>query len=177
MADNKKKKPALTKAQIESRRKKMEATSTFGLILIAVALLAPFASFMSSGMTLSAGSAGRLAVYKWIYAAGALIFTFARMVNVSDPDESLRIRRIRRLEFWAGMAFCIGAFFWFYNEQKLASMMYVAPMAILRDTVVFSLAGAMIQIIASWMLVWRQRKEANAKERKDGGDKKNRKEV
>ncbi|MDE6806193.1 MAG: hypothetical protein K2J05_05245, partial [Muribaculaceae bacterium] len=109
-----------------------------------------------------------LAIYKWIYAAGALIFTGARLVNVSDPNESLRMRRIRRLEFWAGMAFCIGAFFWFYNERRLASMMFVAPMAILRDTVVFSLAGAMIQIISSWMLVWRQNKEA--RERANGQD-------
>lgn len=157
-------------AAIEKRRKRMEATATFGLILIAVALLAPFASFMADGETmLNPNSFSWRQTYKWIYAAGALIFTFARLVNVSDPKESLRIRRIRRLEFWAGMAFCIGGFFWFYNTQKLSGMLYVGQMAILRDTVVFSLAGAMLQIISSWMLVWRQKKEAEAadKEKKD----------
>lgn len=157
-----------------SRRKKMEATATLGLILIAVAMLAPFASFLSGNLgPASTESLDPLSIYKWIFAAGALIFTFARLVNVSDPNESLRIRRIRRLEFWAGMAFCIAAFFWFYNEQKLSSMLFVAPMAILRDTVVFTLAGAMIQIIASWMLVWRQNKEKREAEAK--GDKKNKK--
>lgn len=156
-----------TSEQMARRRKKMEAMATFGLILVAVALLAPFASYLNGNLRLQSSGTGPLAVYKWIYAAGALIFTAARLVNVSDPKESLRIRRIRRLEFWAGMAFCIGAFFWFYNERKL-TMMYVAPMAILRDTVVFSLAGAMIQIIASWMLVWRQNKEV--KEAREGGN-------
>ena len=39
-------------------------------------------------------------------------------------------------------------------------MLYVGQMAVLRDTVVFSLAGAMIQIIASWMIVWRQKRES-----------------
>ena len=150
-----------TPERIAGRRKKMEAIATFGLILVAVALLAPFASSLTGNLGPSSSGSGPLAIYKWIYAAGALIFTGARLVNVSDPNESLRMRRIRRLEFWAGMAFCIGAFFWFYNERRLASMM-------LRDTVVFSLAGAMIQIIASWMLVWRQNKEA--RERAKGQD-------
>ena len=150
-----------TPERIAGRRKKMEAIATFGLILVAVALLAPFASSLTGNLGPSSSGSGPLAIYKWIYAAGALIFTGARIVNVSDPNESLRMRRIRRLEFWAGMAFCIGAFFWFYNERRLASMM-------LRDTVVFSLAGAMIQIIASWMLVWRQNKEA--RERAKGQD-------
>lgn len=157
-----------TPERIAGRRKKMEAIATFGLILVAVALLAPFASFLTGNLGPSSSGSGPLAIYKWIYAAGALIFTGARLVNVSDPNESLRMRRIRRLEFWAGMAFCIGAFFWFYNERRLAPMMFVAPMAILRDTVVFSLAGAMIQIISSWMLVWRQNKEA--RERANGQD-------
>ncbi|MDE6009975.1 MAG: hypothetical protein K2F87_00815 [Muribaculaceae bacterium] len=165
MAKREKSSPAAPpQGGIEKRRKRMEATATFGLILIAVALIAPFASFMAGkGDPVIIQPSAEFTwadTYKWIYAAGALIFTFARLVNVSDTKESLRIRRIRRLEFWAGMAFCIGAFFWFYNTRKLSGMLYVGQMAILRDTVVFSLAGAMIQIVASWMLVWRQRKEA-----------------
>lgn len=147
---------------LEKRRRLVEATATFGLILVAAALLAPFATFLGGGDSglVSADSTGWRAAYKWIYAAGALIFTFSRLVNVSDPSESMRLRRLRRLEFWAGMAFCIGAFFWFYNSRKLSGMLYVGQMAVLRDTVVFSLAGAMIQIIASWMIVWRQKRES-----------------
>lgn len=172
MADKKKNKAPLSAEQIEKRRRKMEGVATFGLLLVAAALLAPFATFLSSGnIVYSHDQFNWLSVYKWIYAAGALIFTFARMVNVSDPDESLRIKRIRRLEFWAGMAFCIGAFFWFYNEQRFEAMAFVAPMAILRDTVVFSLAGAMIQIISSWMLVWRRQKEAKESAAKGNGKK------
>ena len=59
------------------------------------------------------------------------------------------------------MAFCIGAFFWFYNEQKYSDFAFVGPLAIMKDTVVFSLAGAMIQVVASWLIVWRKRKEMN----------------
>lgn len=148
---------------IEARRKKMEALATFGLILIAVAMLAPFASFLSGGVEpVSPGEFSWMSVYKWVYAAGALVFTGARLVNVSDPKESLRVRRLRRMEFWAGMAFCIGAFFWFYNTQKLSGMLYVGQMALLRDTVLFSLVGAMLQVISSFMIAWRQKKDSAA---------------
>lgn len=141
-------------SSMEGRRRKMEAVATFGLILVAAAMFAPFASFNSTG-----GGIDWLNVGKWIYAAGALIFTFARLVNVSDPADSLRLRRLRRLEFWAGMAFCVGAFFWFYNENKFGGNLFVGPLAIVRDTVLFSLAGAFIQVIASWMIAFRRKKE------------------
>lgn len=137
---------------IEKRRKKVEATATFGLILIALAMVAPFASF---GETV----VDWLGIGKWVYAAGALIFTFARIANINDPRESLRLRRLRRLEFWAGMAFCIGGFFWFYNENKFSHDPWVGPLAIVRDTVLFSLVGAFIQVIASWMIAYRIKKE------------------
>ena len=130
----------------------MESTATFGLLLVAAGMLIPF-------VTLSNGNLEWVTASKWIYTAGALIFTVARVVNVNDPRDSLRLRRLRRLEFWAGMAFCVAAFFWFYNEAKFADMMYVGPLAILRDTVLFSLAGAAIQVVASWMISFRQKKE------------------
>lgn len=156
-------KKELSGAALESRRRKVEATATFGLVLIAVAMLCPFFNLNGGGTTW-------FNVYKWIYAAGALIFTTSRLVSVNDPKDSLRLRRLRRLEFWAGMAFCIGAFFWFYNEQKFATVLYAGPLAILRDTVMFSLAGAVIQVIASWMVSFRQSKEA--KGRGEGGQQK-----
>lgn len=153
----------MTQAERESRRRKMEGVATFGLLLVAVAMLGPFMMGIGQGID-------RMNLYKWIYAAGALIYTFARLVSVNDPDDSLRLRRLRRLEFWAGMAFCIGAFFWFYNERKFAGMPYVGPMAILKDVVAFSLAGAVIQVVASWMIAYRQQKER--KEREESGKKK-----
>lgn len=154
----KKDKPQLTGAALEKRRRQVEGISTFGLLLLAVAMLCPF-------MNLTGSEAMKyLEYYKWIYAAGALVFTVARMVSVHDPKDSLRLRRLRRLEFWAGMAFCIGAFFWFYNEQRLAGTLYVGPLAILRDTVVFSMVGAVLQAVASWMIVYRTKKEAAERE-------------
>ncbi|MDE6811333.1 MAG: hypothetical protein K2J15_03185 [Muribaculaceae bacterium] len=154
MAKNTKK---LTPSQIESRRKKMEGTATFGLLLVAVAMLGPFMTGIGENFRW-------MPVFKWIYAAGALIYTFARLVSVNDPEDSLRLRRLRRLEFWAGMAFCIGAFFWFYNERKFEDFPFVGPLTILRDVVAFSLAGAVIQVVASWMISFRQQKELKARE-------------
>lgn len=155
----KKNKTPLTSAQLDKRRKQMEGVATFGLLLIAVAMLGPFMNFGTS-------SDFWMAAYKWIYAAGALIYTFARVVSVSDPRDSLRLRRLRRLEFWAGMAFCIGAFFWFYNAKKYEEFPFVGILAIVKDTVVFSLAGALIQVIASWLISFREQKER--KERENG---------
>lgn len=152
-----KNKRQLTTAEIESRRKKMEGVATFGLLLVAVAMLGPFMSGIGESFKW-------LHIYKWIYASGALIYTFARLVSVNDPADSLRLRRLRRLEFWAGMAFCIGAFFWFYNERRFAEFPFVGPMTILRDVVVFSLVGAVIQVIASWLIAFRQQKEKKARE-------------
>ena len=126
-------------------RKAVERSATFGLILVAVGLLAPFADL---------SNAGWLRVFKWVYAAGALVFTIARIVGSTDSADSMRIRRLRRLEFWAGVAFCIGAFFWFFNEDRFAAYLELGmgSLACLRDTVYFTLAGAAIQIMAVILL-------------------------
>lgn len=143
----------MTKNNIDwlSRRRKMEGVATFGLILVAAGLIAPFASSFSDTW---------MKIFKWVFAAGALIYTFARMIGAGDRSESLRLRRLRRLEAWAGIAFCVAGFFWFYNEQRFASILYAGPLMILKETVMFSMAGAMIQVIASWMIAWRQKKES-----------------
>ncbi|MDE5774401.1 MAG: hypothetical protein K2H86_08105 [Muribaculaceae bacterium] len=148
----------MSKKQInrEKLRRQLEGISTFGLLIIAVAMVGPFASGMDNMAALS--------VYKWIYAAGALIFLLARLVGSTDRGESLRLRRLRRLEFWAGMAFAVGAFFWFYNESRFAHVWSAGPLAILQNTILFTLAGAMIQVIASWMITSRMRKEQSGSE-------------
>ncbi|MDE6576549.1 MAG: hypothetical protein K2J82_10950 [Muribaculaceae bacterium] len=138
-------------ASISDRRRYVESTATFGLILICVALIVPFFNPTDFALLVS---------FKWVYAAGAIIFLIARVVNVSDPSDSIRLRRLRRLEFWAGIAFAMAAGFWFYQESHLASLgQYVGVLAILRNTIMFSLVGALIQIIASWMIVAQSRKE------------------
>ncbi len=157
--------------QIESRRKKTENVATFGLTLIALALVGPFAtSLWGAHPMYDPDSFSWSTAYKWVYAVGALIFTAARLVNVSDPGESMRVRRLRRMEFWAGMAFCIGAFFWFYNTQKLSGMAYIGQMSVLRDTVMFSLVGAMLQVISFAMVTWRIKKE-RGQQKEDNGKK------
>lgn len=142
---------------VESRariRRAMEALATFGLILVAVGLAAPFATF---------GNGTLLVMFKWIFAAGALVYTVARVVGAVGRDESFRVRRLRRMEGWAGIAFCIAAFFWFYNTRKFDGEMLTFRM--LNETILFTLAGALIQIVSSWMLSSALRKEAA-----NGGD-------
>lgn len=136
----------------EKSRKAIEGTAAFGLILIAVGLAAPFTDLLNSDY---------IRFFKWIYSPGALIYTIARIVGSTDPEESLRMRRLRRMEFWAGVAFCIGAFFWFYNEHRYEALLSLGTgaMTYLRETVYFSLAGAVIQVIAIAALARQQKKE------------------
>ena len=141
------------KAAAKARRlRAFESSATFGLLLLAVGLVAPFTSLDNETM---------LTVFKWIYASGALIYLVSRIAGGYDPTDSLRVRRLRRLEVWAGVAFGIAAFFWFYNGARNAG--YPMTLQVMRDTVVFTLVGALIQIIASWMIVARKRKENQPK--------------
>lgn len=146
---------------VEKRRKAFEMTASFGLLLVAVGLCAPFAT--------SDGSVW-LKVFKYIYAAGALIYVVARVVGVRDPRESVRLRRMRRMEAWAGVAFCAGAFFWFYNASRFGESVFT--LTLLRDTVMFTLAGAIIQIIAAWLISSRAKKEMSNPEKKADDSKK-----
>lgn len=142
-----------TPASTERSKKRLrafESAATFGLLLLAVGLVAPFTSIDNSIL---------LESFKWIFTAGAAIYLIARLCGGSDPDDSVRVRRLRRLEVWAGVAFSIGAFFWFYNASRYAG--FPMTLGMMRDTVVFTLAGALIQIIAAWMIVARKRKDAS----------------
>ena len=99
-------------------------------------------------------------ICKYVFAVGALIFTGARSINVSPEGESIKLRRIRRMEFWSGACFLVAAFFWFYNETKSVSIDNLAvTVSLLRDTIVFTVAGAVIQVIASWLIYYREKKE------------------
>lgn len=136
--------------QLEKRRKAVESTATFGLLLICVALVVPFASGAESAM---------LKAFKWVYAAGALIYIIARVVGCKDPRDSRKVLRLRRMEFWAGVAFVVAAAFWFVMDARLQQNPYMGFLAVMRDTIAFTLAGAFIQIIASWLIVARVKKE------------------
>ncbi|MDE7382208.1 MAG: hypothetical protein K2N03_08820 [Muribaculaceae bacterium] len=155
---------------IEKRRRQVEGIASFGLIFIAVSLVAPFA-----GMD----DIRNLSFLKWIYAAGALIYIVARIVNVNDSKDSLRLRRLRRQEFWAGVAFCFAAFFWFYNDMKYLPatpgvIIMVGPLKILHETILFSLVGAFLQLVTSWMISFRMKKEKKEGVQPDKGANNNR---
>ena len=141
-------KQQLSGEELRKRRKQVEGIATFGLILICVALVSPF--WDPSNLRL-------LSIFRWIYGAGAIIYVIARATDVSDPNESFRLKRMRRMELWAGISFCIATGFWFYDQYHLGE--YAGVVAALRNTVLFTLVGALIQIIASWMIYTRSKKE------------------
>ncbi len=129
----------------------VEWVATLGLLLICVSLVIPF--FSPSDFAL-------VKVLKWIYSAGAVIYVIARVIGARAPGESVRLRRLLRMEFWGGVAFMVGAAFWFYSESHLGP--YAGMLALLRQTILFTLVGAAIQVIASWLIVNCQRKEKGA---------------
>ena len=135
-------------AALMRRRRIVEAVATMGLILVLVGMVAPIVSMDNMALA---------EVFKWVYTAGAVVFTVARMVKVGAPGEDLRVRRMRRMEGWSGICFCVGAAFWFYNSARFGSQLI--SLAILRDTILFTLAGAVIHIVSSWMLVFALKKQ------------------
>lgn len=131
--------------------------ASVGMVAIAVGLFLPLLNMLDT--------AG-LASFRWVYVGGAVLFLIARAMNVGAiPGESVAIRRLRRMEFWSGVCFGVGAFFWFYNESRMGP--YAGSLMVLRDTILFSLAGAVLQLIAAWMIYFRSKKEAKADKGKD----------
>ena len=135
-------------AALEKRRKQVEGTASFGLILICVALVAPFTTPTSIEY---------LDVFRWIYGAGALIYLIARLVDISDPQESPRLKRLRRMEFWAGVSFALAFAFWFIGMHQMGP--YAGALAVLKNTITFTLVGAVIQIISSWLIYSQMKKD------------------
>lgn len=142
----------LTRQEQARRIRYVEAFAAAGLMLVLVAMAAPF---------FATGLGFPLSWTRWVYAVGAIVYTAARAVNVNLPGDSLRLRRLRRLEFWAGICFIVGGAFWFYKIDYFTGFI-AGPLAVLRQTVAFTMAGAVIQIVASWMISYRMRKEQGA---------------
>lgn len=129
--------------------KTSETTAGIGLVVILVSLVLPLINLIEGNLMDAA---------KWSFAAGALIFVISRGIGAMSRQGTLRMRRLRRMEFWAGAAFVIASAFWFYNLQHLGP--YAGVLAILRETIVFSLAGAAIQIAAALLIVRAAKKES-----------------
>lgn len=150
MAKTKTDKGNLNKSRADKLFRCTETAATCGLILIAVALGVPFLNLAEGTMP---------DILKWIYAAGALIYTVARVVESARARGSVRMRRLYRMEFWAGVSFMLAAAFWFYNSSRFETI-NTGILTLLRNTVLFTLVGAFIQIIASWLIVAQSKKEA-----------------
>lgn len=140
----------LTGAALEKRRKQVEGIATFGLILICVALVAPFTDPLNNDY---------LKVFRWIYGSGAIIYIIARVVDISDPKDSQRLKRLRRMELWAGVSFGLATAFWFIGQHRFHDDKFIGSLAILQNTIMFTLVGALIQIVASWLIYSQTKKE------------------
>lgn len=111
-----------------------------GLLFIAVGILLPLLSI-------------DLSISRWFYTAGALMALTGRLMTPYRGD-SLRVKRLHRIQAWSAIFFCVGAFFMFY------------PGAGASDWLAFTLAGAAIVIYSSIMIPIAQRKEAGSKKQK-----------
>ncbi len=142
----------LTTDSLLRRRRIVETVAVTGLTLVAVGLIVPFIAIENTALALA---------MRIIYAIGAVCYTVARMINVNAPGDSSRLRRLRRMEMWSGFCFIIGGVFWFYNAHRFSFVPFTLP--VMRDTVAFTMAGAVIQVVASWMIASRMKKEASGK--------------
>ncbi len=142
---------SLTGAEAKHRRRNtlIENIAAVGMLLICAGLMIPL-------FKLSDPDA--LEPFKWLYTAGAVIFTAARAAGACDRSGSKRMIRLRRMEFWGGVAFILAAAIWFYKEQHLGP--YVGPLAVIKDSILFTLVGACIQVIAAWLIYSVRKKES-----------------
>ncbi len=132
-------------------RRAMENCATVGLLFLAAGVIGPLFTFQNAGLTV---------VFKWLYLVGAVVYTVARIVGAVGKDGTARVRRLRRMESWAGIAFCMGSFFWFYNDARYFGFF---SLKVVSETITFTLVGALIQIIASWMLAAALKKQQDGK--------------
>lgn len=132
-----------------NRRRAMESVATIGLLLLAVGLVAPFTDIYNATL---------MTVFKWVFTAGAVVYLAARVAGCFDKSLSRRIRNMSRMQVWAGVCFAAAAGMWFYNTGRYPVM----SLRVMQDTVAFTLAGAVIQIIFTWALARQTKKENGA---------------
>lgn len=136
------------------RRRMAETVATVGLLVIAVSLAVPMANLFDDMWQ---------RLMKWVYCAGAVIYTVARLIGATEKGGSMRLRRLRRMEFWAGIAFCIGSALWFYHASRLGDGLGMV-LGVVRDTILFTLVGATLQVVSSWLISSQMRKEGLPRE-------------
>jgi hypothetical protein len=82
---------------------------------------------------------------RWAYAAGAAIVLVARVVGVYNGPV-LRIKRLHRLLILSAILYCGSAATMFYSPGT-------------NDWIAFLLAGLVMQIYASWMIDYENKKQ------------------
>ncbi len=75
-------------------------------------------------------------VWRWLFAAGAVVVLICRIIQPKDAP-TMRARRLKKMEFWSGVVWAVGAFFVFY------------PKAGPTDWLAFFLAGGVLEAYAS----------------------------
>lgn len=86
-------------------------------------------------------------VWRYVYAAGALILIYGRIATAVPAGASTRLRRLFRLETWSAAFFCVATFFIFYEHAGAM------------DWLAFTLAGGAVQVYTSIMIPRMIRKE------------------
>lgn len=104
-----------------------------GLLLIAAGMVLPFIYGPQS------------TVYKYIFSAGAALAFLGRLLPSPYRGKNLRLKRLYRLETWSSLTFCVSGYFMFASPDP-------------KDWLVFTLAGAAIQLYVSLMIPRAQRK-------------------
>jgi len=77
---------------------------------------------------------------RYVFAAAALL-VLAAQVATPSPSSELRVRRLSRMNVWAGVLYCVSAGCLFVHDASMQ-----------QSWVAFLLAGAVLQIYATIML-------------------------
>lgn len=79
-------------------------------------------------------------LFRYIYTAGAICALIGKIAAPGYRGTLIRVVRLTRIDFWSIIAFCVAAFFIWYNPLQN------------RDWLAFTLAGGILQIYASLMI-------------------------
>ena len=79
-------------------------------------------------------------LFRYIYTAGAALALIGKIAAPAYRGTLIRVIRLTRIDFWSIIAFCVAAFFIWYQPYQN------------RDWLAFTLAGGILQIYASLMI-------------------------
>ena len=120
------------------REKIIEWVMAAGLLLMMVMALLP--------LVLAEPSENTLTWLRWAYAAGAAVVLVTRLLQ-RYKGKNLRIKRLYRINVVSAVLYCVSAAMPFYSRGTT-------------DWVAFLLAGAVLQMYASYMIERELKKES-----------------